>query len=544
MRVPRLNMLAVCLLFAACASRITPSGGPRDSTSPEVTKVFPENGSTGFQGNQLSLEFSEYVQLKDGGTGILISPPQVSHPQVSLKGKSVLIRFRENLAANTTYSIIIGKSVVDLTEGNPLKEFQFVFSTGPSIDTLSLKGSVEDAFSTKPAPNALVMLYPFLNDSLPVKTLPLKLARTDSAGSFKISNIGRGKYMVFALKDENNNYRYDLPEEKTGFIDTLFGIEAELNKPVNFRISENPEQRQRLLKYTFSPPGRIMLKYAQPVSSWRVILPDGSSKAEWTSGFVSGTDSLIAWLPRFRGDTIRFYSQTVADGLERNDTVAIRTRSGTVGKAGRVAVQDTTLKFTTNLNGGKLLPEDTLRILAGRPISAVNPARIRLFSEKDTLAFDFPARTSPDKLSYKLTGLPGGERKSNIICFPGAFTDIYGVSNDTLRWDFREFTADELGALSMGIKDTLPAGNWLWQLTNKEGRLITQAKYVPGVPLTVPVVLPGIYALRVFRDENNNRSWDHGNFYKKIQPEQILHYPSEINVRAGWDLELTWELKK
>jgi hypothetical protein len=287
-----------------------------------------------------------------------------------------------------------------------------------------------------------------------------------------------------------------------------------------------------------------MLKYAQPVSSWRVILPDGSSKAEWTSGFVSGTDSLIAWLPRFRGDTIRFYSQTVADGLERNDTVAIRTRSGTVGKAARVAVQDTTLKFTTNLNGGKLLPEDTLRILAGRPISAVNPARIRLFSEKDTLAFDFPARTSPDKLSYKLTGLPGGERKTNIICFPGAFTDIYGVSNDTLRWDFREFTADELGALSMGIKDTLPAGNWLWQLTNKEGRLITQAKYVPGVPLTVPVVLPGIYALRIFRDENNNRSWDHGNFYKKIQPEQILHYPSEINIRAGWDLELTWELKK
>ena len=43
-----------------------------------------------------------------------------------------------------------------------------------------------------------------------------------------------------------------------------------------------------------------------------------------------------------------------------------------------------------------------------------------------------------------------------------------------------------------------------------------------------------------FVDTNNNDKWDTGNYLKKIQPEEVIYYPFELELRANWDLNETF----
>lgn len=534
--------LVACFLLASCASRIAPSGGPKDTRPPEVTRVYPANESTQFSGEQISFDFSEYIQIKDGGTGILISPPLAIPPLVSVVGKSVHIKFREKLAQNTTYTVLIGYSVSDLTEGNALKEYSLVFSTGTQLDSLSLRGTVVDAFTMKPLAGILVMLYPQWNDSLPAKTIPMKLARTDASGNYQITHVPEASYMVFSLDDKNHNFRFDLPEERIGFVDTLVNIRPGLEPTINLRLSENPERRQRLLNKWYNSPGQIRLKYAKPVDTWKISMENGVSDSSWTSTFEPGTDSLIAWIPRIQGDTLKCYSETSSGGLSRTDTIRFSLRSNPSARGRRsTASPDTLLKFTNNLQSGKLLPNDTLSIRANRPLQKVDPSRFILLEEKDTLNFYFHEKLISTRMGYDIADLTEADKKYKLIVLPGGFTDVYGSKNDTLILNFREFNEDDLGTFSMMIKGKLSDEPWLWELANSSGKVIFAQTYQAEQPMRVPNLVPGKYLLRMYVDGNRNRKWDGANLYQKIQAEKIIHYPSEINVRAGWDLELSWE---
>ena len=110
---------------------------------------------------------------------------------------------------NTTYTFNFGNAIADNNEGNALENFQYVFSTGPVLDSLSIEGSVENSFDLKTDKNIFVMLYRNTIDSVPFKKRPLYFAKTDEKGSFSIRNISPGRYKLFALKETNNNYLYD-----------------------------------------------------------------------------------------------------------------------------------------------------------------------------------------------------------------------------------------------------------------------------------------------------------------------------------------------
>ena len=55
--------------------------------------------------------------------------------------------------------------------------------------------------------------------------------------------------------------------------------------------------------------------------------------------------------------------------------------------------------------------------------------------------------------------------------------------------------------------------------------------------------LPGNYNLRIIKDTDKNRKFTTGNFIKKKQPEQVIYYNEPIEIKAGWDVEVNWEIK-
>ena len=173
------NCLAFLLMlsFMRCANVVSPSGGPKDTIPPVVLSAIPENQSTNFQGKEIHITFDEYVTLNNPNSNILISPPLEKNPDYKLSGKSLIIKFKEPLKSDATYSMSFGEAIKDLHEGNIFKNYSFVFSTGANIDTLTLEGKLLQAVDHKPSADYLVMLYLDVNDTISLDSLPYLVVR-------------------------------------------------------------------------------------------------------------------------------------------------------------------------------------------------------------------------------------------------------------------------------------------------------------------------------------------------------------------------------
>jgi hypothetical protein len=208
------------LILAACANPVAPTGGPRDTDPPVILGSEPENRSVNFDASEIRITFDEYVQIKNLSQKFLSSPPFIKTPETKLQGKSLVIKLTEDLRPNTTYTLFFGNAISDFNEGNALDNFRFVFSTGPVLDSMELKGKVLNAKTLLPEKEVYVMLYDSYEDSIPMLERPYYISRTNEQGVFTFTNLRDIPYKIFALRDVNANLIYDQPNEEIAFLKT------------------------------------------------------------------------------------------------------------------------------------------------------------------------------------------------------------------------------------------------------------------------------------------------------------------------------------
>ena len=205
------------VLFAAlligCANRgVGPQGGPKDTEPPIPLYAEPEVGSVNFHGDRIEITFNEYLQLDNVASNLLMSPPQQNPPDVKVRGKKLMVQFKDTLHDSTTYTIDFGSAICDYHEKVPLRGFCYSFSTGDEIDTLEYRGRVYDALTMNPLIGVLVGIHKDLSDTAFVKHPFLRIAKTDSTGCFRIGNIHPGTYRLYAVDDISRDYRLTVGE--------------------------------------------------------------------------------------------------------------------------------------------------------------------------------------------------------------------------------------------------------------------------------------------------------------------------------------------
>ncbi|MGB8490206.1 MAG: Ig-like domain-containing protein, partial [Bacteroidales bacterium] len=136
-----LLLLGGYLLVSGCAKMNTPTGGPKDREAPKITNSVPPNGTVNFKSSEVVITFNEYVVLDKINEKFMVSPPMKRKPKVFTRGKSVHIQLFDKLRDSTTYTFYFQDAIRDLNEGNPISNYQFVLSTGPVIDSLSVTGN-------------------------------------------------------------------------------------------------------------------------------------------------------------------------------------------------------------------------------------------------------------------------------------------------------------------------------------------------------------------------------------------------------------------
>ncbi len=207
------------VISSGCAQIGMPSGGVKDTLAPKLIRATPAAGSRNVTGNKITLEFDEYIDVNDLQQNLLISPLQNRNPSIVASPRSITLKFRDTLLPNTTYNINFGNAVRDINENNVLKNLTYVFSTGSSLDSLTLNGKVIIAETGGTDSTMLVMLYRNAVDSTVKQKKPNYIAKVNSDGTFNFANLPAASFKIYALKDGDGSKTYNSLSEIFAFSD-------------------------------------------------------------------------------------------------------------------------------------------------------------------------------------------------------------------------------------------------------------------------------------------------------------------------------------
>jgi len=414
------------------------------------------------------------------------------------------------------------------------------------------------------------MVYTDENDTIPLDSLPLKMAprsasRTTKEGSFRINNLAQGQYKLVALQDLNNNYIFDLPNERFAFLDSLITIappeptsdtvestDNDTILPPAFQIVpkgsftlhlfEEMDSTQRLLSKKLVGSSLLQYIFRIPVDFIEIsLLNDQFNRPDWyMPEFNKTKDTLNFWLRSGLPDTIRV-RVSVGDSLV--DTTRFFPGRATPDRPGkrRVAAKEG-LKIISNALAGSLDLNKKFSLFFASPIQYFDPGKLTLYTLADTLVPVFSFTDSLQRkgeLSYKWL-----EKEAyKLLIEDSAFCDLSGLCNDSITLVFKVRAMEDYGILLMDI--TLPgkSGQYLIQLLDEKEKVIQETTLTRSGSFRFEYLKPGNYKLKAIFDTNSNGKWDAGKYKKNLLPERVEYYMLPLSIRANWDLHEEWELQ-
>ncbi len=547
----------LAIITFSCANPLSPTGGPKDTTPPIVEEAVPLNFSTEFSGNNIQLNFNEYVQLNSPNEQIIISPPFKETPEYKLRGKTLVIKFNEIFKEATTYSIYFGDAVSDITENNPLDNFKYVFSTGITIDSMILRGQVVDAFDVAPAEDVWVMLYIENIDSIPYLDRPYYISKSDKEGFFEFQNLKNLPYKIFALNDANSNYLYDLPNEWIAFSDSLVnpGYPVHLNdttsgdsligilpESIRLHLFEEIDSIQRLIEYSLVKANNINFIFRFPTIDPLVTPIDNSLPETWMAKeFTSMKDTMTIWIMEPVPDTLTL---EIKDNGLVLDTVEVVTKPPEQRRRrASQSTKDETIKLESTVLKSKLqAPFKPLILTSPYPIRSYDFSGVIMIEDHDTL---LPEVSFDNELQRRIVVDHKWKEDMNyqLIIPDSSLTDILGNHNDSIVVSFKTRSYSEYGQLILDLTITEElAHQIIIQLLNENDMVINEGPISVGMPISYNNLLPGKYKIKVIFDRNNNGRWDTGNYIEKKQPENVLFFNKLIEIRPNWISEESMEI--
>lgn len=571
--------IILALLFS-CAHPVSPGGGPKDPNAPVVLSSFPENGSANFNTDKFTIEFDEFITLKDIQNQALISPPLFERPDYKVKGKSLQVNFNEELKPNTTYSVYFGDAITDITEGNPVSNYTYIFSTGSYVDSLSLQGKVVDAFSLEPVEECFVMLYKDDNDTISLDSLPLLirpyyLSKTDEEGRFRFNGLGVDKYLLFAILDMNSSLSFDQPNEQIAFVDSLIipafvekvkidttlidsAITA-LSDTINSLLSDSllkakdnlfSEQLKtyelflytekdtviKLMSSKVIRENTLQFVFNLPANEVRITPLNYADREQWYVIKTSAETDTITW----------FYKNLPSDTLEvlmmyESDTLEYLNIRLNKQKLARKRNKDKVeyLKWASATKTIKPFTSPRLDFL--QPIQSINFDSAVLISGDDTIVKPDYYFTDSLKMQIEIPVENIEDTRYTIVIPDSTIFDWNGLYNEEIVTKFSTKPLSEYGTLILSF-GLLEKQSIILQLINNNDEIIKQDFIASDTSLTYRYLDAGKYKIKAIFDSNSNGKWDPGEYLKKKLAERVIYFGKELDIRANWDIEEEWEI--
>jgi uncharacterized protein (DUF2141 family) len=518
-------LLLIVGLIYSCASIQMPQGGPKDEAPPKVLKMEPKDLSTNFNANKITIDFNEFIKLANEFKEFSISPEMEKPPILKAKLRRLEIELQDTLEKNTTYTLNFGKAIADITEGNFIKNFTYVFSTGPTLDSLSIGGNVKNALTGANELDALVFILPLAKDTIFGKKKPAFFTLTDSSGNFKLRNLRKDTYKIYALKETGGDKIYQQFTDEIGFIKEPFVLDKNIDT-LKLKIFKELAKDFRIVDRRLNTDGSINMEFNQRLRKPEIrVIDPAAIDAGKVVRFTKNNDSLKLWLKDLSFDSVKVAIFDEGKGL---DTVKFtRAKKDTYTR---------NIQAGDNLIGNMLNPFKNLKLNFNFPIETIDISKITLLEDSIPRKGFTLTKDSLDILSYTFT-YPWKKKEKYILKIgENAVTGILNSKNKEITKTFELDEADNYSSLYINVTAPDTTKNYILELVNEKKEIVVGSQRIlKSGQVIFANYKSGIYYARIVYDDNKNGIWDTGNVTQGIQPEQIWYEPKEFSIRANFE---------
>ena len=597
-RLPLILMLVI--IGYSCASMGTPDGGPYDEMPPKFVGSNPGMRAVNVKNQKIELEFDEFIKLEKAAEKVVVSPPQLEQPEIKVVGKKVALELFDTLKDATTYTIDFSDAIVDNNEGNPMGPFTYSFSTGTSIDTMEVSGTVLNAADLEPIKGIQVGLHKNLNDSA-LTTLPFdRVSRTDSRGHFIIRGVAPGKYRIYALMDGNQNYMYDSKTETVAFSDSIIipsmmpatrqdtlwkdTLTIDTIKTVPYtrfmpddiilRAFKEENTRQYFSRSQRDKENHFILKFSAKADTLPTLTGlNFDAKDAFIIEPNEGNDSICYWIKDslvYQMDTLAvqmdyLYTDSLNQLVPKTDTIYLAnklTREQREKLAKKEAEEKEKERKKKEKKGEKIEEEkpsfltmnvdapsafDINRNIAlsfEEPVSKIDTSAIHMSVKVDTVWQDIPFLFMADSVlprKYEILAEWEPEKEYQLKIDSAAIVGLYGLHTNKVEQSVKVKKLDEYGTLLFNLQGASPTS--IVELLDNSGKVLRQQRVTSENTADFYYLAPNTkYYIRLFDDRNGNGKWDTGNVEKGIQPEEVYYFPKVWEMKANFEFEETWNI--
>lgn len=597
-KLPALLMLMIVVY--SCASMGNPDGGPYDEEPPKFVRSTPKPFAINSKEKKVTIEFDEFIKLEKAAEKVVVSPPQLEQPEIKASGRKVVVGLVDSLRPNTTYTIDFADAIVDNNEGNPLGNYAFTFSTGTTIDTMEVSGTVLSASDLEPVKNIQVGLHSDLSDSAFMKKPFDRVSRTDSRGHFSIRGIAPGKYRIYALMDGNQNYLFDSKTEMIAFSDSIIipamedamrqdtiwkdsltidtiksvGYTRFLPDDIILRAFKEENDRQYLTRSERDKENHFVLTFSVQADTLPTL--KGLNFDERDAFIIEKTDrndSICYWIKDsliYQMDTLEIQMDYLAtDTLDRlvpqTDTLFLAnklTRAEREKLEAKAAEEKEKERKKKEKKGEKIEPEPTkfltlnvdapsafdldrnVYLSFDEPVASIDTAAIHMEIKKDSLWEEIPFLFVSDSVlprKYEILAEWEPEKEYQLSIDSMAFKGVYGLHTNKVKQTMKVKKLNEYGTILLNI--TGADSTAVVELLDGSGKVLRQQRITPQNTADFYYLNPGTkFYIRLFNDRNGNGVWDTGKYSEHLQPEEVYYFPKVWEMKANFDFEENWNI--
>ncbi|MDQ7066229.1 MAG: Ig-like domain-containing protein [candidate division KSB1 bacterium] len=554
------------LLIMACAHQVPPSGGPEDKTPPEVVATYPEPGAVRVPRDAaVEFVFSEKIDRDTFPGALFVSPNPAEPLRFKFRGRTARIQFPDSLLPQRTYVITLGTDLKDNHGNSMAQSFTLAFSTGDSIDHGEIAGRVVD----KKPQGVAIWAYILPDSGDPAFDAFLHRAgdyitQAGDDGQYRFSYLSHGRYRLVAVRDEARDGVYNPGEDAIGvtFGDVVISARRKRYRHLHFRLQRADTVRPALSQASMLNQRIIEIRFDEPVVA--------ADTSDWSRYFVVRTeagDTLpIRAVARFPLDPRVFYAvldPVTQPGDLRLDVMNLFDASGNpvdtayaYDRFGAKPVPDTLAPRII-----RIVPADSaLNVPLDEPVRIVfnewmqpadSASGIAVTDSSGQAVEGSIVWESPFSMSFRPSPQWASKMRYTITLDTSQFRDLAGnaLLDTTGVRTFVSIDRDTLSSIAGRIHfepaelDSVPV---FLRLQQAGGKLYYSLWLPHAGPYEFQNILPGVYTIEGYLDENRNHRFDPGQPLPFRPSEHFFQVADSIKVRSRWpnvgnDLLIKWQ---
>ncbi|NBB77444.1 MAG: hypothetical protein GVY02_08705 [Bacteroidetes bacterium] len=532
-----LLLLAVILLFKSCATPSGPTGGEPDRQGPKVVSTSPPTGTTNFEGNEVEIEFDQFIERNSLRQNVSIEPDLGIEFEIDFGRKSATVEFLSPLPENTTVIIGLGTEITDTDRNEMDQPYNIALSTGDELDSAKLSARLLSAETGEGESGWRVFLYA---EPFDIKERSKYVAQSDTAGRVQFEYLSEGTYKAFWIEDVNRNRTWE-PEREDAqpFYVNTFELQKDDSLDIGTLFVNVPDTigpeiegvglltehrlRLRLTEEVIWDTSSVISIQDTLGTEFTTAIPLYTSEQEPTVLFARSFDPLADSLQFVlfpdqiedeAGNPMQPYLNPFV-GSSQPDTTELRTISHNAG-SGLYPDEPLEITYSTFIDDPAVV--DSLIVVEGDRIREEWP-----FLEADNHIL----RINPE------------EQWEAGVRYQFRIWDPWNQERELVDPDI--WQRSQLGGIEFLLEGADSLNLKRMTLTDMEESIRLDTTFTES-SILIDNLPPLEYKARIFEDQNSNKRWDEGEVmpYKAPEPYAVR---SGIPVREGFTSEVRFTIQ-